>query len=123
MLVLSRKRTESIHIRDDVVVTVLEIRGNRVRLGIEAPKSVPVHRSEVYEALSCLPPGSSPFPAVLSFEPPAQPIETVELPESDVAPPQKSCPKCGVVQHVRATLCGCGYAFAIRAGPQQDESQ
>ena len=121
MLVLSRKQTESIHIRDDVVVTVLEIRGNRVRLGIEAPKSVPVHRAEVYEALSGLPPGSPPFLAFLGTAPPAQPIGTVESPVSDVT--QKSCPKCGVVQHIRETLCGCGYAFAIRAGPQQDELQ
>lgn len=51
MLVLSRKRNESIIIRDDIIVTVVEVRGDKVRLGIEAPKDVPVHRREVYEAI------------------------------------------------------------------------
>jgi carbon storage regulator len=49
MLVLSRKKNESIIIRDDIVVTVVEVRGDRVRLGIDAPKEVTVHRREVYE--------------------------------------------------------------------------
>jgi carbon storage regulator len=48
MLVLSRKYNESIVINDQVVVTVIEIRGDKVRLGIDAPKEVPVHRREVY---------------------------------------------------------------------------
>ena len=51
MLVLSRKKDESIVIRDDIVVTIVEIRGDKVRLGIDAPKEVPVHRREVYEAI------------------------------------------------------------------------
>lgn len=51
MLVLSRKKNESIVINNDVVVTVVEIRGDKVRLGIVAPKDVPVHREEVYEAI------------------------------------------------------------------------
>lgn len=51
MLVLSRKRDEQIVIGQDVVVTVVEIRGDKVRLGIEAPTNVPVHRQEVYLAL------------------------------------------------------------------------
>ena len=51
MLVLSRKNNQSIIIGDDVVVTVVEIRGDKVRLGVEAPKSVPVHRDEVYRAI------------------------------------------------------------------------
>lgn len=51
MLVLSRKKNESIVINNDVVVTVVEIRGDKVRLGIVAPKEVPVHRQEVYEAI------------------------------------------------------------------------
>jgi carbon storage regulator len=51
MLVLSRKKNESIVINNDVVITVVEIRGDKVRLGIEAPKDVPVHRQEVYEAI------------------------------------------------------------------------
>ena len=47
MLVLSRKRQESIRISDDIVVTVLEIQRNKVRLGIEAPKEIPVLRTEL----------------------------------------------------------------------------
>ena len=46
MLVLSRHRDESIMIGDDVVVTIVDIRGDKVRLGIEAPQSIPVHRQE-----------------------------------------------------------------------------
>ena len=51
MLVLSRKKDESIEIGDDVVVTVIETRGDKVRLGIQAPRDVPVHRSEVADAI------------------------------------------------------------------------
>jgi carbon storage regulator len=51
MLVLSRKKNESIVIDERIVITVVEVRGDKVRLGIEAPRDVPIHRSEVYEAL------------------------------------------------------------------------
>lgn len=51
MLVLSRKRNESIIIGDDVKITVVDVRGDKVRLGIEAPKDIPVHRMEIYEAI------------------------------------------------------------------------
>ena len=51
MLVLSRKKNESIIINDHVTVTVVEIRGDKVRLGIEAPKEISVHRQEVYDAI------------------------------------------------------------------------
>ena len=51
MLVLSRKKNEVIHLGDNVKVVVVEIRGDKVRLGIEAPKEVPVHRGEVYRAI------------------------------------------------------------------------
>jgi carbon storage regulator len=51
MLVLSRHRDESIIIGDDIIVTVVDIRGDKVRLGIEAPPDIPVHRQEVYEAI------------------------------------------------------------------------
>lgn len=51
MLVLSRKKNESIVIDDNIVITVVEIRGDKVRLGIQAPKEVPVHRSEVHAAI------------------------------------------------------------------------
>ncbi len=51
MLVLSRKTNESIVINGDVVVTVVSVHGDKVRLGIVAPKDVPVHREEVHEAI------------------------------------------------------------------------
>jgi carbon storage regulator len=51
MLVLSRKRHQSIIIGDDIVVTVADIRGDKVRLGIAAPVEIPVHRQEVHEAI------------------------------------------------------------------------
>jgi carbon storage regulator len=51
MLVLSRKKNESIIINDHITLTVVEIRGDKVRLGIDAPKDVTVHRREVYEAI------------------------------------------------------------------------
>jgi len=51
MLVLSRKLNESIVINDNVVVTVLSVQGDRVRLGINAPGEIPVHRQEVYEKM------------------------------------------------------------------------
>ena len=51
MLVLSRKKNESIVIDDDVVVTVIDIRGDKVRIGIDAPRHIPVHRQEVMDAI------------------------------------------------------------------------
>ena len=51
MLVLSRKKNESIVINDNIVVTIVEIRGDKVRLGIEAPRDIPVHRREVLDAI------------------------------------------------------------------------
>ena len=52
MLVLSRKKDESIVINYDITIVVVEIRGDKVRLGVEAPKEVPVHRREVFEAIA-----------------------------------------------------------------------
>lgn len=51
MLVLSRKKNEKIVIGDDVVITVVEIHGDKVRLGIEAPKEITVHRQEVCDII------------------------------------------------------------------------
>ena len=67
MLVLSRKKNESIVINNDVVITVVEIRGDKVRLGIVAPKEVPVNRSEVHEAIH----GVGTFPVPGQTEKPA----------------------------------------------------
>jgi carbon storage regulator len=52
MLVLSRKKDESIVINNDITIVVVEIRGDKVRLGVEAPKEVPVHRREVFDAIA-----------------------------------------------------------------------
>jgi carbon storage regulator len=51
MLVLTRKRDERIVIGENIVITVVEVRGDKVRLGIEAPMDVPVHRQEVLDAM------------------------------------------------------------------------
>lgn len=51
MLVLSRKKNESIVINEHIVITVVEVRGDKVRLGIQAPKEVPIHRSEIHDAI------------------------------------------------------------------------
>ena len=51
MLVLSRQRDQTIMIGDDIEITVVDIRGDKVRLGINAPSEIPVHRKEVYEAI------------------------------------------------------------------------
>ena len=51
MLVLSRKKDEKIVIGDSITLMVIEIRGDKVRLGVEAPREVPVHRREVYDAI------------------------------------------------------------------------
>ena len=51
MLVLNRKARQSLTIGNDVTVTILEVRGYQVRLGIEAPKHVPVHRDEIYQRI------------------------------------------------------------------------
>lgn len=51
MLVLSRHRDETVMIGDDIELTIVDIRGDKVRLGIKAPDRVPVHRKEIYEAI------------------------------------------------------------------------
>lgn len=53
MLVLSRKLNESVVINDNVTITIVEIRGDKVRLGIKAPREIPVHRQEVYDMIHC----------------------------------------------------------------------
>jgi carbon storage regulator len=65
MLVLSRKKNESIVINNDITVTVVEIRGDKVRLGIVAPKQVPVHRQEVFDAIHGKPDAEATPPAVV----------------------------------------------------------
>lgn len=67
MLVLSRKSTESIQIGDDIEVKVVSIRGNRVQLAISAPREVPVHRTELAQALAA--PAGDCFAAADSMSP------------------------------------------------------
>jgi carbon storage regulator len=69
MLVLSRKKNESIVINNDITVTVVEIRGDKVRLGIVAPKEVPVHRQEVFDAIHGKTPGGDPAPSTVVTKP------------------------------------------------------
>ncbi len=51
MLVLSRKKNESIIINDNIVVTIVDVKGDKVRLGFQAPKEITIHRKEVFEAI------------------------------------------------------------------------
>jgi carbon storage regulator len=69
MLVLSRQRDESIMIGDKVVVTIVDIRGDKVRLGIQAPQEIPVHRQEVYDAIQRENRTLNPLPPVHTAEP------------------------------------------------------
>lgn len=62
MLVLSRKKNESIVIDNNITITVIEIRGDKVRLGIVAPKEVPVHRQEVHDQIHANDPPQSKAP-------------------------------------------------------------
>ncbi|MBW7904247.1 MAG: carbon storage regulator CsrA [Phycisphaerae bacterium] len=74
MLVLSRQRDESIMIGDNVQITIVDIRGDKVRLGIMAPSEIPVHRKEVYDAIQ-------------RENRKAAGVSTSDLPESAVPPP------------------------------------
>jgi carbon storage regulator len=51
MLILTRRECESIMIGDEITITVLDVRNNNVRIGVDAPRSVPVHRREIYERI------------------------------------------------------------------------
>lgn len=51
MLVISRRKYESVMLGDEIEVTILEVRGDRIRLGIAAPRNLPVHRREIYEKI------------------------------------------------------------------------
>lgn len=81
MLVLSRKKNESIVINDVIVITVVEIRGDKVRLGIEAPREVPIHRSEVLAAIQAQLPLSNEFDSVAV--PDSTIVTEVEIPLSE----------------------------------------
>jgi|GEM_PF-245966 len=67
MLIMSRKKNESIVINNDITVTIVEIRGDKVRLGVVCPKDVPVHRQEVYDAIYAM--REEPRPVVVPVAP------------------------------------------------------
>ena len=109
MLVLSRKKNESIVINNDITIVVVEIRGDKVRLGVEAPKEVPVHRNEVYEAIRQNQHAwESEQAALPRFAPPVEShsaqaasdgaTAVMEAPNAVAAPPARDglcCPQCG----------------------------
>ena len=74
MLVLSRQRDESIMIGDNVEIIIVDVRGDKVRLGITAPKEIPVHRREIYDAIQ--------REKSQKKEPQAEHPETPQTPES-----------------------------------------
>ena len=51
MLILSRNKGETINIGDDIKITIIDVKGGQIRIGIEAPKNIPVHRSEIYNKI------------------------------------------------------------------------
>ncbi|MEM1012779.1 MAG: carbon storage regulator CsrA [Planctomycetota bacterium] len=96
MLVLSRQRNETIMIGDEVEVTVIDIRGDKVRLGINAPREVTVHRKEVYEAIkrenqaaAQVQPDASASPDSAGSPPAQQPRPTVKVVDMSKTPRNK----------------------------------
>jgi carbon storage regulator len=84
MLVLTRKKNESIVINDVIRVTVVDIRGDKVRLGIEAPRDIEVHRQEVYELIH----GKLGAKNEEQEKEPSEPERSTESASSDPAPPR-----------------------------------
>ncbi len=84
MLVLSRQRDETIMIGDDVQITIVDIRGEKVRLGITAPPHIPVHRKEVYEAIQ----RENRTAAEAKGQPPGQ-VESLAQKKKPPAPPDE----------------------------------
>ena len=97
MLVMVRKVNESIIINNDIVITVIEIRGDKVRLGIQSPAHIPVHRYEVWQAISgppsalTKPPTLAPAPQTAVPALPAPVKMMVELNDSQVALLDRLC--------------------------------
>ena len=89
MLVLSRKKNESIVIDKEISITVIEIRGDKVRLGIEAPKEITVHRQEVYRAIQRKSKESKPL-----RPPENQPSEVNQALIEDMIPPKRAQQSC-----------------------------
>lgn len=115
MLVLSRQRDETIMIGDEIEITVVDIRGDKVRLGITAPTRIAVHRKEVYEAIrveneqasrlagTSLPDGDgaiSPGPAKLRVNPKASRLTATQAPSHPIttSPVRPAMPIKGIAQ-------------------------
>lgn len=92
MLVLSRERGETVNIGDDIEVTVIDIRGDKVRLGVNAPRHVSVHRKEVYEAIKRQKEMPDPQPGTGGGEPPGGSSVPPDQPTSSKAPPSSTPP-------------------------------
>jgi len=110
MLVLSRQRDETIMIGDDIEITIVDIRGDKVRLGITAPATIPVHRKEVYEAIQ----RENREAAKVRME------DLPNLPKASVKP--GSVPPGGQRSHVPATppgKPGNGESKAVQEHPSQ----
>lgn len=100
MLVLSRKKNESIVIDDRIKITVVEIRGDKVRLGVDAPKEVPVHRQEVYDAIHREIAGNRPQ----------------EIGVQSTRPPCPNCTELNPIINGTTYVCeGCGHSWVIPA--------
>ncbi len=78
MLVLTRKRDESIIIGDEIRVTVVDVRGDQVKLGIDAPRRIPVHREEIYKEIQ-----AENRRAALQAGPPSADLDDLLRPESE----------------------------------------
>lgn len=110
MLVLTRRSHQSIHIGDDIVVTVLEVKGDQIRLGISAPRNVQVHREEVLQALT-----AANRSAVLPSG--AQGAGLPNLPVPAQAGPAKDAPSSAAAPGSTGTASGSTPANGIRPVP------
>ena len=90
MLVLSRQRDESIMIGDDVEIIIVDVRGDKVRLGITAPKEIPVHRREIYDAIQREKAEKKQAPEPKNDEPKAKQDEKPKADEAQESPKQPS---------------------------------
>ena len=83
MLILTRRIGESVYIGDEVRLTVLGVRGTQVRIGINAPKDIPVHREEIYYKIKHEQSGGAPAPKPESFDAPAEQLAGNDGPGDD----------------------------------------
>ncbi len=122
MLIVNRKLTEAIRFGDSIVVTVLNIDGHCVRLGIEAPRSVAINRLEVSDRISGPRRRILPGPPGLKTQGTSQ---SVEKPPQQLAARigswENLCPNCRAARSVLAQVCGCGHKYA--PGTHQEKAE